>query len=1346
MKQLLLLALCTIITGLLSAQPEIGLINDFEDNSRSGWSKGNSINNPEIIASGGPSGEDDGFLRLESDGSGSGGKWLIYNTSSAWTGNWSDAGIEFIQMDVRNNSNTEVTMRLALGTSNRQMNNGGIFSSGVSVPANSDWMTIEIPVGSGEFIGGNALNTLSNVGVIRILHNNNPSWRGAAIVASIDLDNITTVGESVIEDLVISCTTIQNVSTPNGSDGIGNVNISGGNQPYTIDVSGNAQNGVIGDNQLDNLTAGTYDIMVIDSSNVSASCSFEIIEPDPMPLTLNCMVTQQVSSNGGMDGAVSLSFEGGVSPYMVTITNGDFSENINSEENSIVFENLSAGSYQATVEDATDQSAFCNFNITEPVEPSITENFTACLTAKNQINLVQSLAFGEFSVIIRDDTVSLNGNISGLSSPLAVNIAGGAHIHQGYQGQNGPVVFPLTIELDADSLGGTFTEEANTFILDSTIRDALVRRNLYINIHTQRFPSGEIRGQIVPQNDELYSSNILGIYAHPSIMTQAQGSAIMDLIGDQLTLSGSFSNLEGDYRNAHIHIGRAGENGGVAFPLSVDVDQNMRSGILHPSMNTFTLSAEEIVRFENREYYINIHSARVPSGEIRGQIVIGKARNVFRAALAGSNVIPRAMTEASGMMIAEVMNDTVIHLSGSFGNLEGALATNIAGGSHLHNGMPGTNREVLTPLTVTQIDSLNGYFAYTDNQFNLQQNDISRLYNRGVYVNVHTNRFPGGEIRGQFLPESHIIFDAYLSSIFASPNTKSRGIGKVKATLRGNVLQLNGSFNNLTGKIATEIAGGAHIHRGFGGNSGEVVFPLNLTIEADSISGRFRPQDNRFELDSVQIALLRNRALYVNIHSEHSNSGELRGQLLGEANIYFAAPLSGASTSDPANTGAGGMALFELAGNRLIESGSFRQLNSNLNVDLGGGAHVHFGLAGTNGGVIRPLNAFQPVDSTSGIFLPSNHSWSVSEGFIDTLRARAFYVNIHSKNIASGEIRGQILPFANAYYTAYLSGKNQPIPNSSEGKGQVKVELNGNKLLATGSFENLSSPINSAVAGGAHIHMGSVGSSGGVAYALKPALSPDSLSGRFLSARNTGIADSLTWIALNDQSLYVNIHSQDYPGGEIRGQILREINFFPSSSSIVSPEDGSIIEIDPNNDMPFTVVWSSSEDRDPLAYFWQFSPDSSFSNLVFTVPTSNQTQVLFDNDSLSTILTNLGIEQGDSVTIYHRVISTDGSLRQIGDIATATLVNGIITSTIILDKSGLALTLFPNPAQVSLNIRFSEVLSENIPIFIYDLGGKLLKQDIIPGQTIHKIMDITDLPPNLYLLRVGDKSVTWAKL
>lgn len=95
-------------------------------------------------------------------------------------------------------------------------------------------------------------------------------------------------------------------------------------------------------------------------------------------------------------------------------------------------------------------------------------------------------------------------NYSNLLSEIATPFA---HIHNAASGENGPVVHNLDGADQPPISGSTsgtiigdwrFDDVENP--LTNQLAQELFNNNLYFNIHTTEFPSGEIRGQILPQD------------------------------------------------------------------------------------------------------------------------------------------------------------------------------------------------------------------------------------------------------------------------------------------------------------------------------------------------------------------------------------------------------------------------------------------------------------------------------------------------------------------------------------------------------------------------------------------------------------------------------------------------------------------------------------------------------------------------------------------------------------------------------------------------------------------------------------------------------------------------------
>ena len=124
---------------------------------------------------------------------------------------------------------------------------------------------------------------------------------------------------------------------------------SGGTPTYTYTWN-NANN----TNTNTNLAAGNYTVTVTDANNCTATATTNIVEPSVITIVAN---STNVNCNGGSDGTASLLPNGGTAPYTVSWSNGQATLTAN---------NLSAGTYTATVTDANNCSTTASATITEP--------------------------------------------------------------------------------------------------------------------------------------------------------------------------------------------------------------------------------------------------------------------------------------------------------------------------------------------------------------------------------------------------------------------------------------------------------------------------------------------------------------------------------------------------------------------------------------------------------------------------------------------------------------------------------------------------------------------------------------------------------------------------------------------------------------------------------------------------------------------------------------------------------------------------------------------------------------------------------------------------------------------
>ena len=112
-----------------------------------------------------------------------------------------------------------------------------------------------------------------------------------------------------------------------------------------------------------------------------------------------------------------------------------------------------------------------------------------------------------------------------------------------------------------------------------------------------------------------FLATLNGASETPANASTATGTATYTYNPTTYILSGSV-NFTGIVASAaHIHIGAVGVAGSVVFPLG---GASPTSPI---SFTSIALTAQQQSDLMNGLYYVNVHSATFPGGEIRGQLV-----------------------------------------------------------------------------------------------------------------------------------------------------------------------------------------------------------------------------------------------------------------------------------------------------------------------------------------------------------------------------------------------------------------------------------------------------------------------------------------------------------------------------------------------------------------------------------------------------------------------------------------------------------------------------------------------------------------------------------------------------
>jgi hypothetical protein len=241
-------------------------------------------------------------------------------------------------------------------------------------------------------------------------------------------------------------------------------------------------------------------------------------------------------------------------------------------------------------------------------------------------------------------------------------------------------------------------------------------------------------------------------------------------------------------------------------------------------------------------------------------------------------------------------------------------------------------------------------------------------------------------------------FYANLSSDLEVPPVTGTAKGAASATL-------SADQQTLTVRVAAVGTTGAisvgHLHDAPAGTNGDVVKPLTINGNLGSLTWTAKDADK--PLTPALVADLMAGKLYVNLHTQGNQGGELRGQLAATG-VAASALLEGTQEVPSVSTAATGVATAWLDKGRtsLTVQVSTMGLSGPIT-----SAHIHDAAAGSNGDVVKPLT-FQ--DGTAIV------AWSASDAdkpltpaLIQDFLAGKLYVNIHTAANQGGEIRGQLI-------------------------------------------------------------------------------------------------------------------------------------------------------------------------------------------------------------------------------------------------------------------------------------------------------------------------------------------------
>ena len=626
---------------------------------------------------------------------------------------------------------------------------------------------------------------------------------------------------------------------------------------------------------------------------------------------------------------------------------------------------LADGNHTVTAE-ARDAAGNSTTSAALTVEVRNLVTLDLSLSPEQEFPVPRSSATGSGTLTVNLLTGAISGEITSANM-----VATAAHIHDGYAGQNGPII----IGFEQDAADPNHWSLPANATLTSAQADRLVLAALYVNVHSAAYPGGEIRSQILLPGIRLFYTDLESRQQTDLITSAGSGRAAITLFGTTAPSVVIHANTVGlsTITAAHLHQAFAGADGAVIVSLSAD-PQNAahwftESGVLSQASGDALLAGGT---------YVNVHTPLHPDGEIRGQ-VLPAGIDAFIADLTGEEEVPAVSTGAFGRGAVTLDRTTLraqIHVN--------TRAFSDANAAHLHGAFGGVSGPILVGLTQ---DGSNPAHWFAENQ-TLAQADADQLLAGGTYLNVHSPAHAAGEIRGQVVPAEVLFLFARLSGDQEVPAVAGTASGTSAITVDRASRALVGHIN--TSDLGDAVA--AHIHQAFAGANGPII--VNFTQDTANAS---HWSATGVTLSQAQFDAMLAAGTYVNAHTPAHQGGAVRGQLVPDGIEVLFNDLAGTDVVPPTASAATGAITTTVN----LDSG---RIVANLSSSVASptAATINRGAVGTNGPVIVALeqNAANPA------------AWAVDTTLatadLEAYRSDELYALVSNATLPDGAIRGQI--------------------------------------------------------------------------------------------------------------------------------------------------------------------------------------------------------------------------------------------------------------------------------------------------------------------------------------------------
>jgi hypothetical protein len=345
-----------------------------------------------------------------------------------------------------------------------------------------------------------------------------------------------------------------------------------------------------------------------------------------------------------------------------------------------------------------------------------------------------------------------------------------------------------------------------------------------------------------------FNATLTGPEVVPAVYgSTAAGNATFTLDANRATLRYTIAHTVEAATAVHLHLGLAGEVGEVLLPLT------MVGGAIEGSVAVTPAQATAI---ESGSAYVDVHTAAHPAGEIRGQVV-RPGEIVYVAHLTSDQENPP--TDATGDAVAAFLVDGTTNRMRFTVRAAGLSAE--PSSAVVAFGPAGLNGPLALDLADPKTPPSSA-FTGARTLTSTEDLDLGRWY-----VNLASQRYPGGEVRGQILRPGQVLYVGRLNGAEAVPPVDTTAYGAVS-------LIVDSHLDRVVYDVA--VAGTrpttGHLGEAAVGQSGAPVMPFEVLGDTFRATRWITPE-------STFLTSLGVGHVYASVGSAEHPEGELRGQL-----------------------------------------------------------------------------------------------------------------------------------------------------------------------------------------------------------------------------------------------------------------------------------------------------------------------------------------------------------------------------------------------------------------------------------------------------------------------------------